>query len=462
MKLTKLIIIAIVLLAIEPCSAQKLADKVYFDNNWNIIPNASNASYYRLYNAKDKSKGLKPYQDYYINGKLQGEGFYSRIETVDGTINFIEEGEQKNYYESGKLREKWTKKNDKIDGEDYHYSEEGYKTYVLNYQNGILQGNQFMYQLESDKIHKVDMFENGYLQSETTYYNDGTVREEFKLTQIYDSAFSANVTEHYLEYYIHNKTATSSTDYLYLFMPEVLTHVFYLYRLPQDYIIPHGKMVNTDREGRNIYIGQYRYGEQTGLWREYFFDEGYYVSDNFDTDELRYYTLDNKPYTGKHTSYFPNDKVCETGSCKNGLRDGFWKAFYNNGLRVDALRSEINFKDGKQEGTFKYYNTEGKILMDGARANGNLVGQLRQYYYEDNCYEVLDYSNLSEPSRFSSLDDKPFSGLHTERRNIDGINEPVTVTYTISQSLITRHTIKGDNTGTIYQTTEYKNGNPIK
>ena len=462
MKLTKLIIIAIVLLAIEPCSAQKLADKVYFDNNWNIIQNASNAAYYRLYNAKDKSKGLKPYQDYYINGKLQGEGFYSRIETVDGTINFIEEGEQKNYYESGKLREKWTKKNDKIDGEDYHYSEEGYKTYVLNYQNGILQGKQFMYQLESDKIHKVDMFENGYLQSETTYYNDGTVREEFKLTQIYDSAFSANVTEHYLEYYIHNKTATSSTDYLYLFMPEVLTHVFYLYRLPQDYIIPHGKMVNTDRAGRNIYIGQYRYGEQTGLWREYFFDEGYYVSDNFDTDELRYYTLDNKPYTGKHTSYFPNDKVCETGFCKNGLRDGLWTSFYNNGLRVDALHSEVNYKNGQKDGSFKYYNIEGIILMVGAEAKSKYVGQCRQYFHEDNCYEVLDYSNLSEPSRFYTLDGKPFSGLHTEHRNIDGINEPVTVTYTISQSLITQHTIKGDNTGTIYQTTQYKNGEPIK
>lgn len=67
-------------MAVEPCTAQKLADKVYFDKDWNIIQNASNAEYYRLYNAKDKSKiGLKPYQDYYINGKLQGEGFYSRI-----------------------------------------------------------------------------------------------------------------------------------------------------------------------------------------------------------------------------------------------------------------------------------------------------------------------------------------------------------------------------------------------
>lgn len=461
MKNINLIIIAIIILAVEPCTAQKLADKVYFDKDWNIIQNASNAEYYRLYNAKDKSKiGLKPYQDYYINGKLQGEGFYSRIETANGTITFIEEGEQKNYYQSGKLREKWTKKNNKMDGEDNYYSEDGHKTHSLNYQNGILQGKQIWY--IDDKIHQEEIFENGYLQSETIYYSDGTVRAEFKLTQMYDSAFTANVTQHYIEYYIHNKTATSSTDYLYLFMPEVLTHAFNLHNLPQDYIIPHGKMVNTDREGRNIYLGQYKYGEQTGLWREYFFDEGYYVSDNFDTDELRYYTLDNKPYTGKHTSYYFNDKVCEIGSCKNGLRDGLWKSFYNNGLREDAIHSEVNYKNGEQEGSFKYYNTEGKIQMEGAKANSKLVGKVRQYFYEDNCYEVLDYTNLSEPSRFYTLVGKPFSGLHTEHRNIDGINEPVTFTYTISQSLITRHTIKGDNTGKIYQKTEYKNGKPIK
>lgn len=348
-----------------------------------------------------------------------------------------------------------------MDGEDNYYSEDGHKTHSLNYQNGILQGKQIWY--IDDKIHQEEIFENGYLQSETIYYSDSTVRAEFKLTQMYDSAFTANVTQHYIEYYIHNKTATSSTDYLYLFMPEVLTHAFNLHNLPQDYIIPHGKMVNTDREGRNIYIGQYQYGEQTGLWREYFFDEGYYVSDNFDTDELRYYTLDNKPYTGKHTSYYFNDKVCETGSCKNGLRDGLWKSFYNNGLREDAIHSEVNYKNGEQEGSFKYYNTEGKIQMEGAKANSKLVGKVRQYFYEDNCYEVLDYTNLSEPSRFYTLDGKPFSGQqHLKNRQIDGINEPVTVTYTISQSLITQHTIKGDNTGKIYQKTEYKNGKPIK
>lgn len=116
----------------------------------------------------------------------------------------------------------------------------------------------------------------------------------------------------------------------------------------------------------------------------------------------------------------------------------------------------------KKDGSFKYYNIDGKIQMEGAEANSKYVGQCRQYFHEDNCYEVLDYSNLSEPSRFYTLVGKPFSGLHTEHRNIDGINEPVTVTYTISQSLITQHTIKGDNTGTIYQTTQYKNGEPIK
>lgn len=198
------------------CCGQALKDKVYLDEKWNVVNDQSSAAYYRLYNAKDKSKGLKPYQDYYINGKLQGEGFYSRIENEGGIPNFIEEGEQKNYYDSGKLREKWTKKNNKIDGEDFlyyengalkiqasfvdgvregkaaHYDSTGRKMYDYNYQKGVLNGRQTMY---LDNVHQVDIFDNGILQSETTYYLDGkTVRDVFTLKQIYDSLFTANVT----------------------------------------------------------------------------------------------------------------------------------------------------------------------------------------------------------------------------------------------------------------------------
>lgn len=37
------------------CTAQEFKDKVYFDEDWNITDDASKASYYRLYNANDKS-----------------------------------------------------------------------------------------------------------------------------------------------------------------------------------------------------------------------------------------------------------------------------------------------------------------------------------------------------------------------------------------------------------------------
>ena len=445
------------------CCGQALKDKVYFDEKWNVVNDQSSAAYYRLYNAKDKSKGLKPYQDYYINGKLQGEGFYSRIENEGGILNFIEEGEQKNYYESGKLREKWTKKNNKIDGEDCYYSEDGFKTYTLKYRNGILQGKQVMYQLESDKIHREDIFENGYLQSETTFYLDGTVREEFKLTQMYDSAFTANVTKYYLDgYYEHTRAVKNSTDYLYLYMPSVLQRPFNLYNLQYEYIIPHGKQQETDKQGRIVYQGQFRYGEQTGLWLDYYFDQGYYVSDNFDTDELRYYTLDNKPYTGSHTSYYNNDKVCTTGSCKDGLREGLWTTYYNNGLKIDVKQSEYTYKNGICNGMFKKYDTDGNITIKGVYANNKVVGNVYQYYYDDGCYEVLDFTDETVPSHFYTMDGKPFSGQHTEYRNLNGIEEPVAVIYTISQSLITQHILKGTESGTVYQTVKYKNGEPIR
>lgn len=467
---------------------QALKDKVYFDEKWNVVSDQSSAAYYRLYNAKDKSKGLKPYQDYYINGKLQGEGFYSRIENEGGIPNFIEEGEQKNYYDSGKLREKWTKKNNKIDGEDFlyyengalkiqasfvdgvregkaaHYDSTGRKMYDYNYQKGVLNGRQTMY---LDNVHQVDIFDNGILQSETTYYLDGkTVRDVFTLKQIYDSLFTANVTNYYLDgYYEHTRAVKNSTDYLYMFMPSVLQQPFSLYRLQHEYdeyIIPHGKMQETDKQGRIVYQGQFRYGEQTGLWLDYYFDQGYYVSDNFDTGELRYYTLDNKPYTGSHTSYYGNDKVCETGQCKDGVRDGLWISYYNNGLRTDAKRLEVTYKNGVLDGEFKKYDTDGNVTTKSIYNNNKLVGNTYQYFYDDGCYEVVDFTDETVPTHFYTMDGKPFSGQHTEYRNLNGINEPVAVIYTISQSLITQHILKGTESGTVYQTVKYKNGEPVR
>ncbi len=467
------------------CCGQALKDKIFFDKDWNVTNNQSTAEYYRLYNAKDKSKGLKQYRDYYITGELQGEGFYSSIDNTNG-MEFISEGQQTNYFKSGKLREKWTMKNNKLHGDDFHYYETGAlryqasyvdgvregkatsydstgrKMYDYNYQKGVLNGRQTMY---LDNVHQVDIFDNGILKSETTYRSDGkTVRDVFTLKQIYDSLFTANVTNYYLDgYYEHTRAVTSSTDFLYLFMPSVLQQPFSLFRLQHEYddsIIPHGKMQETDKQGRIVYQGQFKYGEQTGLWLDYYFDQGYYVSDNFDTDELRYYTLDNMPYTGTHTSYY--DKVCETGQCKDGVRDGLWISYYNNGLKTDAKRLEITYKNGVLDGEFKKYDTDGNLTTKSVYNNNKLVDNSYQYFYDDGCYEVVDFNDETVPTHFYTMDGKPFSGQHTEYRNLNGIDEPVAVIYTISQSLITQHILKGTESGTVYQTIKYKNGEPVR
>ena len=381
-------------------TAQELKDKMYFDKDWNVTTNAKDAAFYRLYNASDKSAGRKPYKDYYISGKLQGEGF---IVWHDGEM--IDDGPQKNYHENGKLHQTWTMKLGKMEGENYHYYENGnlkymatyidgkrngkcnqydstgtlYRTY--NYKNNSLDGKQTQYL--SGELDLEDFFDNGVMQKEIIY-SDGKIRRIFALVSRQDTTFIANDTW-FLREDEDSLIWKRSVDKIYDFDPSIWEYPFQMhYAYLTDFTYDeeqniasygaiseqHGKFQTFDRQGRIIKDGQYSHDQKVGIWKYYVYNQNCYYTDDYDNkDEVtHYYTLDNKPFTGIFSQY-ENDGVKIVLNIKNGIRCGQYTA---------------------------YHYDEGELIMKYF-GNYDNAGQLDGYFHAemsfDGEWKTVDFSN---------------------------------------------------------------------
>ena len=104
--------------------------KYYYNAQWKGVANNNLATYYRIVDYNTKK-----YKDYYVSGKLRGEGGFTSIDSNDDT-NTVFDGEQRIYYESGKLSAKSYIKNGKREGERFLYPETGDFYKIMTYKDG--------------------------------------------------------------------------------------------------------------------------------------------------------------------------------------------------------------------------------------------------------------------------------------------------------------------------------------
>ncbi|MBP5503246.1 MAG: hypothetical protein J6Y24_10720 [Bacteroidales bacterium] len=373
----KHILIAVIIAALANiCTAQQLKDKVYFDEDWNVISDASKASYYRLYNANDKSTGLKPYKDFYINGILQGEGYYSRVEINNGLPEFTEEGEQKNYYENGQLSELWYKKNGKIDGKHTSYDSTGCVKQFLNYKNGVLDGKQVRY-WQKNMVNVEDFFKNGILQNEVYYLTDGSKRSEYTLINRYENVFTANHTFYYIDE-DDSPLSKVSDDLVFFLDPNVWEYPFQLSNFlmmmelgaERTIKLRNGKHQEFDRQERIVKDGNYTNGDKSGKWTYYLYSQKcYYIEDYDDDSSPKYYTLDHKPFSGPLT-VTQSDGAEIFFNIKNGIRCGKY--------------------------TVNHYDNNGKLYVKyfgNLDENGQIDGYAHSEIEVDGKWQTSDFSN---------------------------------------------------------------------
>lgn len=88
---------------------------------------------------------------------------------------------------------------------------------------------------------------------------------------------------------------------------------------------------------------------------------------------------------GLNTDYYNNGKEKMKGNIKNGLRDGLWQAWYENG----NLWSEAEYLKGINHGKSVTYFENGKIRYEGKFDNGKKVGEWKYYDEAGNLVKTI-------------------------------------------------------------------------
>jgi antitoxin component YwqK of YwqJK toxin-antitoxin module len=87
-------------------------------------------------------------------------------------------------------------------------------------------------------------------------------------------------------------------------------------------------------------------------------------------------TFEEKPLTGFLTEKYPNGKPKSWISMKDGIANGQWQEWLENG----NLRYNAYWKDGKGHGLWQYFHENGKLKYEESYIMDIPNGISRQYY----------------------------------------------------------------------------------
>ena len=104
--------------------------------------------------------------------------------------------------------------------------------------------------------------------------------------------------------------------------------------------------------------------------------------DVVERDGLYYKKFTDVPFTGEVTGQ-------EQGSFKDGKKDGPWVAYWSNG----QLRSEGDFKDGERDGPWVYYHENGQLREKGDFKDGIQEGPWVYYHENGQLWEKGDFKD---------------------------------------------------------------------
>ena len=79
---------------------------------------------------------------------------------------------------------------------------------------------------------------------------------------------------------------------------------------------------------------------------------------------------------GLETSYYANGQIKEEGNYKDGKKDGLWKYWDENG----KLRYEKNYKDGERDGLWKEWFKNGQLTAESNYKDGLPDGLWKKWY----------------------------------------------------------------------------------
>jgi len=106
----------------------------------------------------------------------------------------------------------------------------------------------------------------------------------------------------------------------------------------------------------------------------------------------------NGKLEGKKSVFYPDSKIAEEMSYKNGLKDGIYKKYAQSG----TLLEQTTFKDNQYNGEAVFYDSDGAVASKGKFLNGKKVG-MWQFYLKGKLTKEV---NMSDPKSNYQADSK--------------------------------------------------------
>ncbi len=317
---------------------------------------------------------------YYENGQVSSEG---------QMVNGKPDGYWRTYYENGTLKSEGNRKDFKLDSLWKFYDENGKVILEINYKDD--KKNGIRKTINAREIID-ETFVDDVKQGLTTYYYpDGHIRQTIPFVNGLENGVAME--------YNSEGTVIGLVEY------------------------KKGFVVNRERINRKD-----NNGLKQGPWK-FFFDncqvrlEGNYTNDERNGYFKEYDKNGNLLSVSKYingipqenvaeiadldirTDYYPNGRVKTVASYKNNIPEGIRREYDESGeidkayiFRNGVITGEgILTENGVKQGTWKEYFNNGTLLAEGKYQNGKKTGEWKYYYPEGSLEQVGNYNAAGNP-----------------------------------------------------------------
>lgn len=343
-----------------------------------------------------------PQTYYYESGEVMSVG------KVEGGK---ETGPWEYYYENGNIRLRGEYLDGKETGIWRWFSEDGITVKEGGYKNGLADGVWMTYFESGAKQDSTFYIEGRMTGMAVAYHENGQLRSKGGFLRdkadgpwsvFYDNGQMQSTGEYRLSelfgpWKYWNMDGSPSLEITYKDKEESLVMNAWDLGGTQTVIDGNGVYTNYDDFGTIIQSGNVENGEKIGVWKMFYSngdvkEEGQYNGPDYSI--LNTWSPDGSTAVvngnGEYTTYYSENKIFETGSVRDGKREGLWETFYETS---DQVMLQSQFKGGKLNGTSTYYFESGNVS-----AEGNLVEGLRQgewiWYFESGGVECsVSYEN---------------------------------------------------------------------
>jgi len=334
--------------------------------------------------AMAQNDSLEIVQYFYDDGVVSSEG-----QMIDG----VPTGIWKSYYPSGQLKTLGGRENNLLQDEWYFYRENGELERIITYSGGKKNGYEEIYTLEGILKEKYFFVDDSKEDVSYTYYADGKVAKEipYENNKRNGKGLEYGTDGRRITLFTYKDDYVRSIEKINRYnLSGLKTGKWIIYKNNSERIIEEGNYSNGKKNGLfKIYnkrgdldrIETYKNGKLIEDNSSEILDVQKELSDDGSIKSIGSYANGKKQGIFREydsegniisSSVYKNDvKVGEGVITGSGAYEGSWKIYYPTG----ELRAEGEYNGGVKEGSWKYYFISGELEQKGKFKKGKASGE---------------------------------------------------------------------------------------